>query len=181
MPKSEAGREGVRFDLFKNRMHLYYKPHTQMVLLQKSDGELKSTVKTIGPPDGVMAKIWVSDYGDSDELMFSLDRECVPVFDSGGPWVRERRSLEELNEYLRIFGLVVSGVVEDQIDVKVVEPVEPSFYCDHEVDFYSLRVLEEEFIGGSGFCIEAEVSCKHCDEARVVTFVIPEEDGEWSG
>jgi hypothetical protein len=122
-----AGRPGVEYELddVGEALRLYYKPLTQAVIMQKLEsGGAQVMVHSIGPPDNVMARVWLD--GDKDEGDdFFLDRECIGNFDSGGPWVKEHRNLEQLNEYLVLFGLKASlGKVG--LEIEVVEPVDPS-------------------------------------------------------
>lgn len=179
----DAGRKGVQYEVRGEHMSLTYAPRTQAMIGQKVDGRLQMQTHQIGPPDGVMSRIWVADYTIEtddheevyDSLEFGLDRECVPVLDNGGPWIREHRNLEELNEYLSLFGLKVDGVVEGVLDVKIVDAKEPSDLCDHEPDWYLLQVVEVDTILGSGISIEAEVPCENCSTKRTVRFTVPEE------
>lgn len=186
MNKQDAGRDGVQYELSgPDRLRLYYAPQTQAVIGQKqADGRMVAKVHAIGPPDNCMARIWVADYdlvgGERHEnFEFGLDRECVPVLDRSGPWIRERRDLEELNVYLSLFGLKVIMNEEGRIEVEVVDPKEPQDYCDHEPDFYSIQVVDVEFMGGEGYVIDAELPCGICGTRKSIRFTIPEDQGEW--
>lgn len=124
--KQDAGREGVQYEIAGEVIRLYYPPLTQAVIGQKqADGRMVVRAHPIGPPDGVMAHIRVVDYTIKtneheeayDYFEFALDRECVPVLDSGGPWIKERRNLEELNVYLSLFGLEATVEMNEEVDI----------------------------------------------------------------
>jgi hypothetical protein len=187
--KQDAGREGVQYEVAGEILRLYYPPRTQVVIGQKqADGKMAAKATPIGPPDGVMARICVVDYtietNEREEVCghfeFSLDRECVPVLDSGGPWIREHRNLEELNVYLSLFGLEASAEIDEEVDiaklnVQVVPVKEPQDLCDHELDLYLLDVTEVQFMGGEGYVVDADVPCGRCGSKRNIRFTIPEE------
>jgi hypothetical protein len=193
MGKQDAGREGVQYEVTgsKQGLRLYYPPQTQAAIGRKGeDGQMAMELHPIGPPDGCMAKIWLDhfsiDTDDHEEVRdvfeFGLDRECVPVLDQGGPWVRESRDLEQLNKYLSLFGIKVSMVEDEEegfcIEVETMEPKEPHEFCDHETDFYLLEVMDVQFVD-EGYAIEAEVPCGRCGIKKSIKFEIPEDVDNW--
>ena len=122
----EAGRKGVTYEIGGgNLLRLYYTPLTQAVIVQKTAEGAKMQVHPIGPPGNLMARIWIEEPDD-----FYLDRECIGGFDRGGPWVREHRDLEELNEYLALFGLKHTPDASDTFHLSVIEPVNPTVEND---------------------------------------------------
>lgn len=177
--KQDAGREGVQYQIGCDWLRLYYKPMTQAAIGQKqADGQMVVQMHPIGPPDGCMARIYLRSF---DPIEFSLDRECVPVLDRGGPWVRETRDLEALNEYLSLFGLKMKEPHKDDDDlvVELVDCKEPQDYCEHETNWYAMQIADVEFTGGLGLTLTAEVPCDICGKRRTIEFTIPEEVGEW--
>lgn len=118
----EAGRPGVAYGVSGNLLKLVYTPQTQAMIGTKTEDGMKVEVHSIGPPDGVMARVWLEEPDD-----FYLVRECIGGFDMGGPWTREHRNLEELNKYLALFGLKHLPTKEnmDYFNIAVVEPVDP--------------------------------------------------------
>lgn len=179
MDKQDAGREGVQYEVSGELMRLFYAPQTQAVIGQKVDGQVQMKVHAIGPPDGCLSKISIREY---DPLEFFLDRECVPVLDHGDPWIREHRDLEQLNEYLSLFGLEVSIYEEDdnyELKVQIVPTKEPQDFCEHDPDWYGLQVCDVELMGGVGIVIDADVPCATCGTRKDIRFTIPEELGEW--
>jgi hypothetical protein len=121
--KQSAGREGVLYEIVEYAkvplLKLYYQPCTQAVIMQKTAEGAKVEVHPLGPDDHVMARIYCNNKNE-----FYLDRECIGGFDKGGPWVREYRTLKELNKYLAIFGLRNSKTTEFSI-VILNKPVDP--------------------------------------------------------
>lgn len=171
--RENAGRPGVQYELDRTAMRLYYAPQTQAVIGQKTQEGMKMEVHTIGPPDGVMARIaLVQDAEGAPE--FYLDRECVPVLDEGGPWIRESRNLGELNHYLCLFGLEAE-VADGSIKLRNIEPKEPQDLCDHEPDWYIARVEEHEYDSKLGrYKIFLSVPCVHCGIRAKVSVVEPD-------
>lgn len=121
MRQQDAGREGVKYETGNNLLKLLYPPQTQAMIGKKTEEGMEVEVHRIGPPDGVMATIWLEEEDD-----FFIDRECIGGFDRGGPWTREHRNLEQLNEYLALFGLKHTPGDEGMFDISLVEPVDPS-------------------------------------------------------
>lgn len=129
--KQKAGRNHVEYEISDSGglLKLYYIPQTLVAIGQKMDDQMKVEVHHIGPPDGVMARIWLE--GNWSEGFF-LDRECIGGFDQGGPWVKENRNMGQLNEYLSLFGLRQNKDNYLGFDISIVEPVEPDRIQDCE-------------------------------------------------
>jgi len=120
MAREKAPRAKVEYEANGNLLRLFYAPQTQVAIGQKVGDVMRVQVHHIGPPDGVMARVWLED-----EDGFNLDRECIGGFDAGGPWVREHRGLVRLNEYLALFGLKHEPGGDGYFHLTNVEPVDP--------------------------------------------------------
>lgn len=119
--KHKAGLANVFYEVSGDTLRLYYQPHTQIFLGTKTKDGIKVKSEPIGPPDGVMARIYESI---TPPDVYYLDRECIyPDFDGGGPWMREHRSFERLNAYLSMFGLKLKK--KGSWDLSIVKPVSP--------------------------------------------------------
>ncbi len=127
MARQKAGREKVEYEITEDLMVLFYEPQTTVVIGKKNtDGTTETQYHKVGPKDGIMSRIWLEDDGD-----FYLDRECFWGFDRGGPWVREHRDIDELNEYLSIFGLRQNPSAK-AFDISLVDPVNPEDWSKND-------------------------------------------------
>lgn len=122
MARQKAGREKVEYEIINDLMVLFYEPQTTVVIGKKNaNGTTEIQYHKVGPEDGIMSRIWLEDDNASS---FYLDRECIWGFDKGGPWVREYRNIDELNEYLSIFGLKQNPSAK-VFDISLVDQVNP--------------------------------------------------------
>lgn len=175
-----AGRKGVNYHLRADRLYLYG-PSTVRALIGRrhDDGTVEMREEVISPPDDKIATVTDGEDG------YYVDRQCIPGYDVGGPWWRGNMDLDELEEWLSIYGLKPHPrSLEDGgfIDIEVIKPKEPSDFCDHDGEDGFL-FQEEDTIDEESSVMVKCMKCGRMGRAKILHSDIDwtafdKEDGE---